>query len=146
VRLASLLKAAKYRTVDGGASFFSDHLVVQIPYVLVGNANRRQHWTAVSSQRKKLRKAVGTWFSGAWAARKEVRSWPGWEVTVTRIAPRKVDGHDNLRTICKGVIDEVTAWIGLKTDSDERIKFEYEQERDHPHTYGILVEIRKRVP
>jgi len=63
-------------------------------------------------------------------------------VTLTRIAPRALDAHDNLRASFKAVADGVTDALGLKTDRVEGLSFEYAQARGKAREYGVRVEIR----
>src|SRR3990172_8300722 len=61
-------------------------------------------------------------------------------VTLTRIAPRKLDGHDNLRSAFKVTVDSIADALGLRDDSDARVEWRYEQERGKPS--AVRVEIR----
>lgn len=64
-----------------------------------------------------------------------------WIVTVTRIAPGSgLDGHDNLATACKHVVDEVASWMGVD-DRDERVEWRTEQARG---PWGVRVRIEDR--
>lgn len=66
-----------------------------------------------------------------------------WTVTVTRVAPGSgLDGHDNLATACKHVIDEVAAWMGVD-DRDERVEWRVEQEHG-PWGARVRIEDRER--
>ncbi len=66
-------------------------------------------------------------------------------ITVTRIAPRKLDEHDNLRTALKSVVDGITEGLGFARDDDPRIVWEYRQSRGRPHekAVGVTFEIQK---
>jgi len=50
-------------------------------------------------------------------------------VTLTRIAPRMLDDHDNLRMAFKAQVDSVAQWLGLRSDRDPRIAFSFAQEK-----------------
>jgi hypothetical protein len=50
-------------------------------------------------------------------------------VTLTRISPGTLDAHDNLRAALKPVVDEVTAWLGLESDADPRVTWDYQQRK-----------------
>src|SRR3990172_7813809 len=61
-------------------------------------------------------------------------------VTLTRVAPRQLDGHDNLRNAFKAAVDSLAQVMGLKSDRDPRVVWEYAQERGKPS--AVRVEIR----
>lgn len=61
-------------------------------------------------------------------------------VTLTRVAPRQLDGHDNLRSAFKAAVDSLAQVMGLKSDRDPRVVWEYAQERGKPA--AVRVEIR----
>ena len=63
------------------------------------------------------------------------------KVTITRVAPRPLDSHDNLRSSLKAVVDGISDWLGVK-DNDERIEWAYAQERGAPKTYAVRIEVR----
>ncbi len=68
----------------------------------------------------------------------------GLVITLTRIAPRELDGHDNLRTAMKHVVDGITDALGLKSDRDPRLTWAYEQERGRPRQYAVEVLLEER--
>lgn len=61
-------------------------------------------------------------------------------VTVTRIAPRKLDAHDGLGAACKGVIDGVADALGVR-DDDPRITWRLAQRRGGPWQYAVEIEV-----
>jgi hypothetical protein len=61
-------------------------------------------------------------------------------VTLTRIAPRAVDGHDNLQGGFKNVADAVALWLHVD-DADERVQWVYAQRKGAPKTYGVEIQI-----
>ena len=65
-------------------------------------------------------------------------------VTLTRIASRKIDGHDGLPASLKGVADEIAALLGLKSDDDERVTWNYAQSNEGRGVYGVRVSIEPR--
>ena len=65
-------------------------------------------------------------------------------VTLTRIAPRALDG-DNLQRALKAVRDQVAELIGVD-DRDPLVEWEYAQRKGDPKQYAVLVEITPRVP
>ncbi len=63
-------------------------------------------------------------------------------VRVTRIAPRALDAHDNLRGCLKAVVDGIADWLELTTDADPRVRWIYDQRPGKPRQYAVLVEVR----
>jgi hypothetical protein len=68
------------------------------------------------------------------------------KVTLTRIAPRSLDAHDNLPMSMKWIVDAIADCIipGLKpgrADDNKEISWEYKQEKGKPHEYGLKIEI-----
>lgn len=60
-------------------------------------------------------------------------------VRVTRCAPRPLDPHDNLRTACKAVIDEVARLLGVD-DRDPRVTWDVQQDKASASIVHIEVE------
>jgi hypothetical protein len=48
------------------------------------------------------------------------------DVYLVRVAPRALD-DDNLRHSLKAIRDEFTSWLGLRSDRDPRLRWEYGQ-------------------
>ena len=59
-------------------------------------------------------------------------------ITLTRIAPRDLDGHENLPAGFKGVVDGVADWLKVD-DSDKRLTFAYAQRTGKPKEYAAEV-------
>ena len=74
----------------------------------------------------------------------EVQTGLGFRITLISCRTRLVDGHDNLRTGLKPLVDRITEWIGFKSDSDKRLEWCYEQIRTAGHT-GTIVLIERRM-
>ncbi len=68
----------------------------------------------------------------------------GLVVTLTRVAPRELDSHDNLRTSLKPIADAVTDLVGLPNDRDPRISWKYAQASDGLRFYAVDVLIEPR--
>lgn len=73
-------------------------------------------------------------------ARQIVNSTGPIAVTLTRIAPRELDGHDNLRTGFKGIVDQL-ALILRVDDGNERVTWNYKQERGGVKEYAARIRI-----
>lgn len=107
-----------------------DTLIAEVAYdaKVPSCANLREHWAArhrrVSEQRKTARLmllAVCGQFSPPAPFPVE-----GIVVTLTRVAPRSLDDHDNLRMALKAVADGVADWLGVD-DRDPSVKWKYAQ-------------------
>ncbi len=111
-------------------------MIVEVPIRLESIANISEHWAQTAKRKREHRAAV--WY--ALKAAKAPHSLPC-KVTLTRIAPRQLDSHDNLRMSAKACVDSVTDWLDLKTDADPRVSWEYAQLRRGVKDYSLLVEI-----
>lgn len=61
-------------------------------------------------------------------------------VTLTRIAPRPIDGHDNLQGGFKNVTDAVALWLNVD-DADKRVTWCYAQRKGEPKQYAAEISI-----
>lgn len=107
-----------------------------IPILLpsAGNA-RHAHWAQRHRATKKLRADVAIVARSA-----GVRPITGPVVVrLTRVAPSPLDGHDNLAAAFKAPVDALTVELGLKSDRDPRVSWEYDQQKGPPE---VRVEIR----
>jgi hypothetical protein len=64
----------------------------------------------------------------------------GYRVTFYVHSRRKMDGHDNLRSALKPLVDTITSHLGFKSDDDERLEWEYHQIIAKEE--GVLVKIQ----
>jgi hypothetical protein len=62
-------------------------------------------------------------------------------VRLTRIGQKRLD-DDNLRPALKAARDVVSAWLGLRDDSDPRVRWEYGQKAGY--VGGCLIRIKSR--
>jgi hypothetical protein len=68
-------------------------------------------------------------------------------VTLCRVAPSQgLDEHDGLRHALKHVVDGIAAALGLASDRDERITWEYDQRRGSAGEHAVEVTIIARPP
>ena len=109
---------------------------VQYPCRTVSALNVREHPMARARRVKRER-------TNAWLALRQVTA-ERYElpivITVTRIAPRALDGHDNLGASLKPTIDGIADFLGV-ADNDPRVTFKTAQERGLPKFYGIRIEV-----
>lgn len=69
-------------------------------------------------------------------------------ITMTRIAPRKLDAKENLPMSFKWFSDGLADYLkpGLaagRADDDERMQWKFEQEKGEPKQYAIRIKIEK---
>jgi hypothetical protein len=111
-------------------------LRVEMPLRLAGGTNARLHW----GKRARIAKAERE-------AGYLLTPRSGWRlpciVTLTRIAPRAMDGHDNVMALCKHLVDGIADRLGVK-DNDPRVTWQYKQARGKPRYYGVVVEFEPR--
>lgn len=146
--------------------------LIRMPGVkLVNVANAREHFTERSERTGNHRRAAADKVRSALRlgnnfAPDRARSFLPAIITVTRIAPNKLDTHDGLRAACKPVIDGIAdALIGkigtftitkgrkagklvtrvTSDDSDDRLTFRCNQIWGGVRTYGCLIRIEPRV-
>jgi hypothetical protein len=97
-------------------------LSVTIPMKLQSLANCRLHWRALDRLKREQKRLVAL---ALWCVPRP--PLPA-VVTVTRIAPRQLDSHDNLRSAAKYVVDEIARCYGVD-DRSELYQWRYAQER-----------------
>lgn len=118
------------------------NLVAEIPIRLVSESNQHVHWRVKAGRVKAQRDAVARWLGqvdGAFFAGELI-------VTVTRIAPRLLDEHDNLPSACKASVDAIAQWLGLKNDRDPRVRWSCEQVQRAAKTYGVAIRVEVTQP
>jgi hypothetical protein len=118
-------------------------LIVKIPIKTVSESNLHEHWTKKHKRKKSQKNAIQLYLAPV--VQSEMLPCI---ITLTRIAPRSLDRHDNLPMAFKTITDSICGLliknkaIG-QADSDNRIQVKYEQIRGLPKEYAILVEILK---
>lgn len=103
---------------------------VEIPMPVPSVANLREHWAAKAKRTRAQRRLV------AMVLRSHLRSHRltillPCTVKVTRVAPRPLDSHDNLRASCKAAVDGVSDVLGVN-DNDPAVTWIYDQARGKP--------------
>lgn len=68
---------------------------------------------------------------------------PPFRITLTRIAPRKLD-DDNLRGGLKHVRDGVADALKIDDRESPMLSWDYAQERGRPKEYGLRIEIKEQ--
>lgn len=112
---------------------------VEYPGKLVSlNESYKQHWRKRATRVQAERAAA---FCELYAKlRGPVTDARRVEVTLTRVAPRPLDSHDNLPGAFKGTVDGICDWLGIP-DHDPRVRFSYMQERGAPRYYGTRISL-----
>lgn len=59
-------------------------------------------------------------------------------ITLTRVSPRRLDGHDNLRSAFKAVADGVADWLGID-DGDPMLQWTYAQRAGLPKQRAVEI-------
>lgn len=115
----------------------------QLPIKTASEGNSSEHWTK-KAKRHKIQKFL---IKQAYHCDRPAIHLPC-TVMLTRIAPRALDCHDNLRMGLKWVADAVSEClipgkaVGRADDSKE-ITWQYAQEKGQPREYAVRIEIMK---
>jgi hypothetical protein len=112
-----------------------DEHTLELRIHIQNGCNLREHWAARSKRVRKERSAV------AWGLLAAFRHWRPTlpcTVTLTRLAPRKLDS-DNAVAGFKAVRDEVAVWLGVN-DNDPRVTWRYAQEKAKAYAARIQIE------
>jgi len=120
----------------------SEPIVVKLPLRLVTESNAKEHWRT-KHKRGKAQRSV-TWIRMTAAlvgaiGSPAVHSLLPARITLTRIAPRKLD-VDNAWSSVKHVIDGVADAFNLP-DNDERFEWAVAQRKGEPNEYAVEIRI-----
>jgi crossover junction endodeoxyribonuclease RusA len=107
---------------------------IELPIRIESEANGREHWAPKMNRVKMHRQA-------AIAIPKHKLPGLPCMVTLTRIAPRRLDG-DNLQSGFKALRDGIADRMGVK-DNDPGVTWVYAQERAAPKVYACRISITK---
>lgn len=113
---------------------------INLPIRLV-SPNVKEHW-AVKSRRNKWQQLL---LKQALKSLAEDMQLPCM-VTITRLAPRQLDTHDNLPMSAKWLVDEIAEFL-IKpkkkskgtADNDSRIEWRYAQEKSKKYSIRIVI-------
>lgn len=110
-------------------------LCIPVPLRVHSEANGSHgHWSVKAARVKNQRHTV------AWSLRPHAKPALPVVVTLVRIAPRKLDAHDNLPRSFKAVVDQIAEWLGIK-DNDPRVRWQYAQRSQGPGVYACEIVI-----
>lgn len=115
-----------------------------IPVHTRSETNQREHWAVRHRRRKAQRQAARLLFAAAIRFNRALLLWSEnmgtLVITLTRIAPRMLDGHDNLSSSLKATVDGIADALRVD-DKDERIMWRYAQRKGKPKEYAVEVEV-----
>jgi len=118
--------------------------IFQIPVKTVSEANKAgEHWIK-KSKRHKIQKIL---VKVAFRENKLSVKLPV-DITLTRIAPRKLDEHDNLRIAMKYIADAISENIfedfrAGRSDDSKEITWKYDQRKGMVNQYAVEVKIEE---
>jgi len=112
-----------------------------IPVRIESEGNKMEHWTKKHKRKKAQKTAIKYMIFNT-------KISPPCTVTLTRIAPRSLDDHDNLRTALKLAVDTVADQLipGLKAgraDGSKEISWIFKQERGAVREYALKIELQE---
>lgn len=121
--------------------FYSDHTTVTLPFRLQSRGNFRGHTKSLSKSARKQRGDTKLFLQSFWK-RKKKPSLPI-HLHCIRVAPRRLDQHENLPMAFKSVVDGFADWLEID-DRHPGFRVTYDQKKDSlPHTYGCILRIRE---
>lgn len=115
-------------------------MIVIYPERIVSTSNLREHWSKRAKRAKAQRKLA--WGCLVEALHHCKNPELPCAVTLIRIAPRQLDGHDNLSAGFKATVDGVADFLDIK-DNDSRVTWRYEQRKGKPKQYAVQIEIKE---
>lgn len=111
----------------------------QLPIKTVSEANCSEHWSKKFRRHKQQKKQIWWAFKG-----EGTNCHPPCHVKLTRISLRSLDEGDNLPCAFKWIRDQIATELnGVqaygRADDDERITWEYAQEKGKPQAVRIEI-------
>lgn len=116
------------------------YITWHLPIKIANEANSSEHWTKKSRRHKMQKRRIKEEF---------LKERPNiklpCKVVLTRISPRELDEHDNLRMSLKWIVDAIAAeltnnYIPGMADSDKKITWEYKQKKGISREKSLLIE------
>lgn len=106
------------------------------PCLLPSVANLREHWSK-RARRAKAHRELGFALTLKAMARREGTLF---DIKITRIAPRRLDGHDNLRASLKGIVDGIADALRVDDGSD-RVAWSYAMDKCKKGQEAVRIDI-----
>jgi hypothetical protein len=123
------------------------HAVVLDHFKTISESNARGHWATRYRRTKEQRSMVYRWLrhllpDGRTLARPLT-------ITLTRVAPRPLDAHDNLAAALKACVDGVSDYLAgaylAGQDRQPGLAFVYAQRKGKPKTYSVEILLEEGV-
>lgn len=108
------------------------------PVRTVSESNSREHWAVRNRRKREQQELIAVAMQNA--TRGQQIELPC-QVTLTRIGPRRLDSHDNLRSCFKGIVDQICKKLNVDDGSDQ-VRFEYTQMPNKSRNYSVKIAIR----
>lgn len=109
-------------------------LSITIPMRLVSEANQRGHWSKHHKRHREQRGIARL----AVQSRLCARIYPPFSVSITRVAPRRLDVDNNVSSM-KHVIDGLADALQIN-DADERVTWTFGQEKGSVYAVKVVIE------
>lgn len=114
-----------------------------LPLKIANEANSSEHWSAKSRRHKLHKRRIKQEF-----LKDQPGIIPPCKCILTRIAPRELDSHDNLRYSLKWVVDAIAAeltndHVPGRADGNKDISWEYKQEKGKVKEYALRIQLIK---
>jgi hypothetical protein len=116
-------------------------IAYRIDVKTVSEANVSEHWGSRARRAKAQRHDA--WAETMWALARNPKPEPPLVITLTRVAPRRLDQGDNEGMSCKHLRDGIAEALEIN-DGDPRIEWRYAQRRGKPREYAVEVRIEGR--
>lgn len=115
------------------------------PLLTTPESNSREHWHKKAARHHHQREAI----RAAWKANPGTITSPQSKLLILyicRIAPRKLDNHDNLPASLKSILDEICSCIlpgyaDGRADGKLNLKVVYAQKKGLPRQYAVKIKI-----
>jgi hypothetical protein len=122
----------------------SMHTIVnwKLPIKTVSEANSVDHWTVKHKRHQFQKNYIKINF-----LKENIKVSLPCHIIITRISPRLLDDHDNLRMSVKWIVDALAENIVPgkafgRADDCKSITWEYLQEKGKPKEYAVKIEIK----
>lgn len=118
---------------------------VILPLRLVSESNQREHWATKARRVKQQRSTTWLLLRATLGAPSQ---WPlPLTITITRVAPRLLDTHDNLCASAKAVADGISDFLAGEyskgQDRQDGLVFRYAQRRGKPKEYAVEIRVER---
>ena len=112
-----------------------------LPIKTASEANSSEHWTKKAKRHRLQKRRIKV----AFLADRPQIALPCL-VSLTRIAPRVLDSHDNLPMSMKYIVDSIAEeltgnMVAGRADDDNRITWLYAQKKGKVREYGVRIQI-----